>query len=538
MSQTITVDGNDRSGVIPRETVEWVEYANVGEIGEGKFTIEDTAGSIEAKGFKDVIATESAASPTRLFTGFAGRKRIVRGPTTNRGASRDIEVGTMDANDLLTRIVIRGGDAPHSEQSGSTRGINGKRPAETVNSRMAWLLDEVLSDVDVNDYGNVASSTAKVDKADYRGEYAIDVLSAIAKAIGFNFYVRWNSTQSGFELVFRDDNTSTDDTCTLSISNVEADLSATVLEAVADMELDQDAQSVYSGEYATHGKGKVYVHDADTAAEFVERDGITEDSGIRTDTTARRDALKALDESDSEEQLLTVNLWVPPAQVNLIRAGMRINTKMSHLTPEGWASGRYARILRARKSMPLDEDIYKVSLDLSPQEAGTAGCVGATESQIFYPLELVDPENNGFQWGVSDGVVYYLLPGLFWPTTPMVGHLGRFNFGTYGAGGEGSTAFAGDCAYNFLQFLVVGNGTLTIQTEVYAGSTRPMAGSWGRSPDAYANSLGTFTSGDVVEAVITGATGNNCISVIRLYDGPGSPCGGKWGFSQAEWVAA
>ena len=170
MTETITVNGVNRSSAIQRKNLELAEHAYLGDIGQGHIQIDDAAGTITVPGYKDIIATQDASTPSRIFTGFAHHKRIRRGETYTIGASREYDVTVIDGNDLLRRRIIRGPD--------------GKRQKETVNQRIAWLLADELSLVDVNDFGAVQSSGADLDKADYRGQYPNDVLGQIAKSIG------------------------------------------------------------------------------------------------------------------------------------------------------------------------------------------------------------------------------------------------------------------------------------------------------------------------------------------------------------------
>jgi hypothetical protein len=212
---------------------------------------------------------------------------------------------------------------------------------------------------------------------------------------------------------------------------------------------------------------------------------------------------------------------------------------MTHMEPEGWDPAAFPRILRLRRSQPTNtDDFYNLRLELSSPESGAGGGAACpyelTEAQTFYPLGDLASQPGLFNANPSDGYVYYLRPGIFYPTVPTPGAQSYWHFNLYGVGGAGTIDYAGDCVQNTLQFIVVGAGTLTVQTEIYAASPRPMAGSWGVSPDAYANSIGSFTSGDLVEFEITA----DCVNIVRLYDGPGSPCGGKWGWSAAEWVPA
>jgi len=530
MTQTITLNGVDRSGVIRRKTCTWSESAYLGEVGTGSFTIDDDSGNISAVGWKTISVDQTAGTqPDRIATGFVGAKSIQRSADEDMGTGatgRKLVVSTKDLNDLLTRIVIWDTD--------------GKRPSETITARIAWLMASDYLSTLVFDHGRIAASALVMDKNDYRGSTPFEVLSACARRAGFNFYVRWHDASGQPELVFRNDNTSTDDTSTISISNVKSEINSTsVFAPNQDHTLTIDPEHVYSDVYAAYSKGVKTGSLASTASTYVERWGVNDDSGIKNAATAASANSRFLKESATEENLISVTLRMRAAYVNLVRAGDRIAGKFTHMAQEGYGTSTYFRVLRRRVTQPLNTDNdYDVQLDLSPQEGISVSCpYEATAAGTFYPLGD-QPPTGPSEWyaaNVSDGVTYYLRPGIFYPTVPTPGAESQWHFIAHvGAGGAGSIDYAGDCVQNTLQFIVVGPGTLTVQTEIYGGSARPMAGSWGESPDAYANSIGMFTSGDEVEFTVTG----ECANVIRLYDGPGSPCGGKWGWSSAEWVPA
>lgn len=360
MTTSITLNGIDRGGAIKRESVELMTCAYLGEVGRGSVVIDDTAGSISIPAFKSAAVLDDDSTPQDVFHGFTYAKQISRGDSLRTSTSRKYRLELMDGNDLLRRKVIR-----------KTGDETGKRPAETVADRGAWLLASPFLTGLVSDFGACDfPDDVGLDAADFRSQYAFDVLASMAKACRMNFYVRWNTDEADWELVFRDDNASTDDTCTLSISNALSDVDEdTVFPPFDDATLELDPEHVYSGALGAYSKGNVYDTRAATATAFTERDGITEDTGIRNAATAHRDNETFLFESRDEEQLLPVTLRVPSSKVGLVQAGMRINTRMTHMTPEGWGSGRYARILRLRASQEPD-DYYTLRMDLSPQEEG------------------------------------------------------------------------------------------------------------------------------------------------------------------------
>jgi hypothetical protein len=527
MAETITVNAVDRSGVIQRKNVEWAESAYLGEAAEGRFQIDDAAGTISIPGHKAITVVQSSSTPARIFTGYVGRKGIRRGETYTVGASREIEVATRDLNDLLRRHIIQG-----DGQAG------GNRPAETISARLTWLLASGF--LDAEDFGAVTYSTVDVDKQDCRGLYPGDALAAMAKAVRFNYYLRYNAGEDAVELVFRDDNASSADTCTLSISNVESDHSATCFPPFQEAELSQDPEHVYSGAYGTHAQGQVYETLPATATAFAERDGTIEDSGTRTDATMIRDAQTFLYESRDEEQLLPVTLRLRAAQVGLIQAGMRISTRMQHATPEGWEPARFARILRKRITQPLNTDNdYNVAVDLSPQETALAPATCSaddTDAATYFPLGGSGNTPNL----VGTNIAYYHRGGLTEPQAPDPAYQGSWHFPTYGVGGTGTTDYFASGMDNLLRFIVVGNGTLTIQTERWQGQPQPctvvvehvVAG----IPQVVGSTL-TGTAGEATEVEITTADDPDCIHLVNLKaDLRVSGVHIGMGWSQAVWT--
>lgn len=519
MTASITIDGTDRSAVVPFDELEVAESAYLGEVGDGSLIIEDTTGLISVPGHKQVVISESTASPSRVWTGYVGNKTFTRGDTSVSSNGRYIQVALHDVNALLARRVFNDTDA--------------KRPKETISTRMTWLLgsDEVrgaggTGGVLFADYGAVSSSTVKLDKTDYRGQTPGDVLAAMAKAARFNYHLRWSSSAGAVELVFRDDNTSTADTSTASISNAGDADGVTIFEPLRDATLEQDPDDVYSGAYATHARGRIYETRPATASNFAWRDGVTEDAGTRNAETASRDARSFLYDSRDEDQTATLTLELRHHQVNLFRAGQRVSTRLTHLAPEGWNPARYARILRRRIKRPLTPvDHYEVTLDLSPQEDAPATCsANETASTILYPLGGpyfgCDGVPKTRRPNPTGGNVYYLRPGVPYPVTVKPDYCNMvWHFATYGAGGIGTSDFFASGFQNELRFVLVGNGTLTIKTEKWQGQSQPytvfvekMKG----GVTAVLQQFTTGTAGDSTSVTITSASQPDCTHLVRL----------------------
>lgn len=535
MTQTITVDGVSRGAAIRRETCEWVESAYAGEVGGGHFTIDDAAGNLNAVGHKSIAVDQSSSTPTAIFHGFVHKKNKHRGQY-EVGAGREIDVATKDLNDLLQRRKITGTDG--------NRGTTG---TETVGAQLTWLLASNYMSL-VSDYGAVTYSTQPIQKSDLRGLFPSDIIGACAKKLNFNFYVRWNPTHSAAELVFRDDNTSTADTSTVTITNDGTANSTSSFAPFEDADLDEDPEHVYSAVYASFDTGAEYVTRASTAAAFVVRDGSTDDSGNRSSSMAIKEANLFLDQSATEEHLLTLKIRMRAAYVGLVQAGQRISVKMTHLATEGYGSATYFRILRKRVTQPLNTDAdYDVALDLSPQETilSSACPYDNTPNGTYYPLGGPRPDGAGFSEGnVSDGVVYYLRAGIAFPDYPTVGAQSFWHYPTWGSsvGGNGTMDFFASGYQNELRFVVVGNGTLTIKTEQWLSEGQPYTITVTRMVGGNAvgvGSLQTGTAGGSTAVVIDTAAAPDCVHGIHVRCDArldGSYIGMGW--SSAVWVGA
>ena len=360
MAQTVTIDGVDRTTKVPRESIEIAESLFLGEVGEGKLIVRDTVGNIAIKGLKDWSIDQDASTPARIGTGKVGSKTI-RGRLDPQGAGRDIEVALKDSNRVLSLKLARGAVAD--------------RDAETVGVRMTWVVANLEALGLCFDFGRVTYPTdVGMDANDCQGRAWGDIIADCAKAVRFNYGVRWNDDEEARELVFRDQNAQTADTADGRISNDPDDIdSETTFAASASDPVThtEDPEHVYSGMLGKYAKGYVYRTRSETADEFIDRDGVSEDTGDKNQATAERNADTALWESRDEERLIDLVVRLRKDQLGKFPVGFRTEVKQVHLGPEGWSDFRWASILRRRISQPLGTDFdYDCRLSLSPNEDG------------------------------------------------------------------------------------------------------------------------------------------------------------------------
>jgi hypothetical protein len=512
------------------------QCADHGAEGGGRFVLHDEAGTQAIVGQKDFSHTESSCSIPLTFRGFVGARTYGRGEVNPKiSAARDIEVDLQDLNVMLGFRLIDD--------------VDGKRPAETVSARMTWLMaSDYVSGLFINN-GRIASSTIEMTKSDYRQQYPGDVVADCALATGsFNYHV--NDYGSGPELIFRDDNTSTADSSTLRISNVLADATAVTLHPFKDATLSRDPSNVHSKHAESYAKGTVYDERAATATAFNgERGGTGSNANVKTSTAALARADFELRQHSSETDLLECTVLATSAQVNLMPPGWRIEGKFSHLNTEGYGSFTWFRILEVTKEpIVADGELYEVTLKLSPQEeiptpGDCTDIYANTPSATYYPLGTSGPDS--YAPNVSDGVSYYFRSGFPEPWTPDPGWPGSivrtWHFPTYGVGGLGTTDYFASGFGNELRFIVVGNGTMTIATEQWAGQSQPYTVQVYKQVSGVLSQVGATlagVAGGSTEVEISDATDGSCVRIIRLRADARSASYIGMGWSQAVWVAS
>jgi len=335
-----------------------VQSADHGQVGIGKIVIQDPTGtagnsSDAILGLKKITAVQSACTPSRMLTGYFAEREYERGDWTT-AAGRDITASILDLNARLQFRAITGTD--------------GKRPAESVSARMIWLLASAYLTGLVYDAGEVDYPSTVLEKANYKNRFPGDVLADMALKTRLQFHVYYDDGTDHAALWFKDMNTSTDQSSTLSISNVKADIdNSTVFAPARNSKLKRDPQRVVAGAVVPYTGGSVYVTRSATADTYAWRDRVAPNADTKSAAVAKRLGNAFLRENKTEEDLITTQIRLPAAKVNLVRAGQRIQVKFSHFP--GYASYVWCRILECKIRHPFEMDqIYDLELKLSPQE--------------------------------------------------------------------------------------------------------------------------------------------------------------------------
>lgn len=368
MGVTYTVDGST-VGTVRIESAETVESALTGTVGQGSFTIDDDAGTLATTGWKEVTVEEDDCSDPLTFKGFVGTRQIRRG-THKTLAGRDIVMNTKDLNEILNLRTVF---------------LTGNRGRESVGDRVDWLLTSTHLSGLVADNGFVDYPSTMMDANDYRTSKPGDVLADCATRVNFNYFIYPDPTTGDPSLFFADSNTSTWYSSTLRISNVLSDIDwTTTFPASPEATLNIDPDSVYSRVLLSYAGGRVRRTRAATATAYIERDAVAPTSSVKRRARAVAQADQYLLVHRNEDHSIEETILVTSSKVNLVKAGMRIQVRYSHMDPEGYSSFTWWRITELRKRHVVspggipeapDEPLYEMSLRLSPQEAG---CTPAT----------------------------------------------------------------------------------------------------------------------------------------------------------------
>lgn len=372
-----------RLGRIPGFTTS----AELGDVGMSQVVIDNPDGTVghasdQITGLKLFTVDEYAETfgNQRAYTGYVAertyRRRVEQDSSLLVGPANEIPVSLNDLNCILSFRIITAGS----------------RPSETITARLAWLMaSEYLSGL-VFDNGFVGASSIVMDACDYTGQKPVDVLTDLAIASGFNFFVYFDEVAGQASLWFADSNTSSAWDSGITISNELADIdqaaiangTATVFYPFRDAFLTRNPARVYSGVYLPYAKGYVYATEPATAAAFASRDGSAPNSNVKTAAAATAIAERFLVDAATEDDRITVTIQPMAAQVNAVLAGQIVTVKFSHLP--GYATPTAMRVMKRTVAQTAEvNDRYQVTLDLSPADPEV---LVPTHARLMRPNDL------------------------------------------------------------------------------------------------------------------------------------------------------
>ena len=371
-----TAGGVEPDTVTVRAGVAFTHAAEEGAVGISEVIVDDPDNTLDYVGRRRLYAYESAAPAHNqmIFNGYLQQRRIGRLPP--EGQDSDTEVmgrrwllSVADTNSLLSRRLITGAD--------------GDRPAETDIARIQWLLDSndaYLSNPQDNweNPSPYVDATGPIDMSanDYRGYTAFDVLNDCAQRSGKNWFVRYYEandsvppTNAGAYALWYADATSTLDSSTLRLTNIDADVdNVTTFAVLPDMILGRDPTRAVSGIFLTYDGGSTYVQSTNVANLFQQLDAAVSNPHVKAASEASALAARYLADAESEDDRLTCRLVVDKQYVNLLRDGQRFEAKFSHLPGYSAAYGWMRCLRRAVKH--LNDEQYEIAIEATAAPTG------------------------------------------------------------------------------------------------------------------------------------------------------------------------
>ena len=384
-------------------TLEVTSNAEEGSVATSSIVIDDPLGDFDIIGHRNFAIREmsvAVGSNSYIFVGATADRKVRRGPSGRVGVGREWEVSLVDINTFLERRVMVG--------------LDNNRPAETDIARLQWLLTTAEgSFIGDTRYFNTSGGVA-MDACDYRGQSFKSVIDDCAQQSGKNYFLTTfedtaTATQPwGVPSFFYDFNNSTAYSSTIALSNDSLDLSVNTF-AISQEEtfLTRDPSRVYSSVYVVYDGGTAYVNNNATVAAFARRDAVSPAENVKTAAKATARGTRYLASINTEEDVITTGVTLPAASVNLLREGMRVPFKATHLP--GYETPQYTRVLN-RTVKQVSEENYFLQMELGGGAGGTVSNVGQTFGGYVcttygYAVPLVGGDVNGVMY--AD----YFVPG-------------------------------------------------------------------------------------------------------------------------------
>lgn len=403
-----------------------------GEVGRGGVIIDDPTGALNLTIWRSYTVDDTAATPTRVFTGRAIDKTVGRLGKQVEGTARTWNVSIEDLNNELHRVLVRFQDN------------DGKRLAETDVVRLTWLLGSRALLGIVSDEGLVSSAGAvALLGQDERQKFADDIMTEFAVIAGKNYYVYHDTASGNAALVYQHDE-ATYWAAGISISNAGDDNGSTIFapEAAVSVHRGDPADGPYTGVQYVYKGIPIF---AESAATITAMGGIRREQVFDTDrvghlATAQSEAIRWLNQHADETNTISVVITVPSAKVNLALAGQEISVKLINIP--GMESGVICRI-RRRDARPVAPGFWELHLELwAPRTAASDAAVendcgvnfalGKTVTVTQTGPGAPMPSNSG-EAALTDGLT---TPGV----SPQYGAGGHVN----GSSGDYTFAFAVD----------------------------------------------------------------------------------------------
>jgi len=380
------------------------ENAEEGSVAMSTITVEDPDMDITFNGHRRflILEDESEATDNVIWSGFTSDQTVARqAGDTLYPLGRSWSLSLYDQNGIWQRRVMVGADC--------------KRPAETDIERMTWLLgtNEFAMIDNATDW-MATSGGVDMDACDYRGQMGSQVVDDCAQASGRNYFIADIEVGTGREQwAWYQRDGSTDYESPLYLTNDPTewndwaldDGSSVVWPISMDTELKRDPGRVYWGVYLPYERGAVYRTRAATAANFAKRDFVAPTKNVKSKTKAIARAVRYLDDVADQDERITTTVELPAGKATMIRAGMRVQFKASHLP--GYEDWVWMRVLTCAIKPVAAATRYQLTLELQgpgvaadgpPPPVPTVKWISYSDSMPYDPDVTIEASDDGDTW--------------------------------------------------------------------------------------------------------------------------------------------
>ncbi|HVA88088.1 MAG TPA: hypothetical protein VNF73_17420 [Candidatus Saccharimonadales bacterium] len=325
--------------------------------------------------FNAAVNTASGQTATvggmkRVWTGYVGDQDTERGLGRRLGgepfsAGRDWNLQLEDLNVFLHDRIINATNWPTSFDT-----FGPKRPAETVGTRLKWLLAGGVWSDTVWDEGLVDYPTNPMDKADLTGRFGDEVLNEMCQMTGHNAGLYYHEITGHYALFFNDAASGVGQV-PMRLTNGGDEDFATTWPVWPDSKLTRSPRRRISGVQVTGSfpGSPIYRELATTSYTGRWRDGSAPNANLKTLAVAQAYGDRYLADLSSQDLRLAVTYTVPAAHVNDVREFQKLQVKLTN--QPGLGSYAWCRVLRRqiKDAVAANGDpvpgMYEVSLDLS-----------------------------------------------------------------------------------------------------------------------------------------------------------------------------
>jgi hypothetical protein len=532
------IDVTDR---VQTESWQAAEKAEEGSPAGWSVVLADPAMDLDIVGWQRylVVEDDSTSDDKVIAGGFTGNQVISRGEAEGDSLEplgRTWKVSISDTNTAFGMRVMVGTDC--------------NRPAETDVARMQWLLSTAEAGLfdDVTTYVSTASPV-DMDALDCTGQMFNTIADDCAQQSGKNWYAWWryDAGLADYQLTawYGKDSVNAY-VSTLSLSNdptdwIDAELAdgtSLVWPIEPGAELERDPSRQYSGNYLPFTKGAVFRTNPALWSSF-KRDFVSPSATVSTVTAANARATRQLTEIAEQDHRITTSVQLPKEIATLIRTGMRIRFRATHL-PGYSAEFQWCRVLSCTPRPIAAGSKYELALELS-KSTGTfsMACsligVSVLADGNYAPLLAGAPTSR------ADGLVEYWRSGLtFAPLDnmyPVPSAPGHWHYGVYNSGGHDQ---AGGDVGNHLFIYTTGPGTITVHTVNVGGPAMQLTAKlrgWDSVASGYLTVISSQSGiGPGADITFTVPADGACYHLVDIIDNntPGS----GWGFSGYSWSNA